>query len=576
MKIADLYALLGIRKDNKSFKKAETDVKRFADRTSKAMSKVGKALTSNLAGLVGVSALVIGARDAHAFRTSLLRLSIASKGSLGTLDQMQAKILEVSNATGIAKEEVLKGTASFISLTGDSETAAQSMGLFARVAQATGADIDDVARSGAALSQSMGIAGDDFEQAFSILIASGKAGSVELKDVSRVMAKLSAVSSNFAGGKGVDALAETGAALQLVTRAFGGKAKEGANALEQLMGSMVRAAPKLAKVGVGVFNVDPKTGKKTRKAFADIVTDINNSKLGLDPSKLIEVLGSKEALAAFEQLTKQPGEWESLTRATREATDTADDYAKASKNGAVKITKAWNKLKNTATKFFSKITVALAFVIDNTEAFEIAVASLGLAFLLLGRQAVAAGIKAAISWALAAAPFLLVAALIAIVFLLLEDLYQALTGGDSVIGDAWDSIVKSWGYAIDSFFNDLARSFRDAAKDARSFFSFIPGIDVPKTSLELDEERSRKARAAGPMSKAQRDSIKRSDSTIGDIVHAGGLLGASAFPGSNAGPSVKSSNATINASITINESAGGSDTAAQVEAGMARAIKAAQ
>lgn len=475
MKVADIFALLSLKTDKRSFDKSEAQINKFSSTVKRGLTKLTGFMKSQLGAIAGLTAVVFGVKNAHAFSTALVRLDVASKGALGGLDAMKTKILEVSDATGIAKEDVLQGTASFISLTGDAKTAAGAMELFAKVAQATGANIDDVARSGAALSQSMGIAGEDFEQAFSILIASGKAGSVELKDVSQVMAKLSAVSSQFAGGTGVGALAETGAALQLVTRAFGGRAKEGANALEKLMGSMVRAAPKLKKFGVEVFDIDPKTGQKTRREFNAIVKDIAESKLALDPTALIDALGSKEALAAFEQLTKVNGEWDALTDSTRNAKDVAQDYARVSKSAAVKATKAWNKFKNVLTRAFVAVLEILVAVIDHFEAIALTLGTVGIAFAIMSRQAIWAGIKVAAAWAPAVLGFILMTALLAALFLIFEDIVAFFQGKDSVLGTLFEIVAKRWGAALEKFFKGLERRFESMKLIADDFISFVTG-----------------------------------------------------------------------------------------------------
>lgn len=60
----------------------------------------------------------------------------------------------------------------------------------------------------------------------------------------------------------------------------------------------------------------------------------------------------------------------------------------------------------------------------------------------LSIAAVVAAAKAVVAWLAAAAPFIALAAAITLVLMLLEDLYQFITGGESVIGDL-DTYVRS-------------------------------------------------------------------------------------------------------------------------------------
>lgn len=492
LQVADLFAKLGFRVDKGSQAKAQASIGRFASATKKlllpaagAAAAVGFALKNALVGN-------------QAFDKSLVRLEVASKGLLGTSDQLKTKTLDVSDATGIARDAVLKGSASFISLTGDSKTAGEQMELFAKVSQGTGADMDDVARSGAAMSQSMGIAGEDFEKAFSILIAGGKAGSVELKDVAQVMAKLSAVSSNFAGGKGVKALADTSAALQLVTRAFGGSASEGANALQKLMGTMVKSAPKLKAAGVEVFSVDPETGKKVRRNFQDIIQDIENSTLSSDPTALAQAFGSKEALAAFEQLVKNKDEWSNLAAEVLNANDVSEDYATVSRKASFQIAKAWNKAGNFMIKVADGITTFLFGIGENFEAIKITVLLVAAAFMVFRSAAVAAGIasaaagaKSAAMWLLGVAPLLLIILLIAALYLAVQDFISFLQGKDSLFGEIFDGPVEQWLLDIEKFFLQAEKDFKEFGKNVQKWlFGGSGGDIVQRARTMLDDKAS--------------------------------------------------------------------------------------
>jgi len=495
MQVADLFARMGFRVDKGQQAKAQASIQRFG-----AMAK--KALLP-LAGLASGAALFQALRGNQEFAKSLVRLEIASKGAIGTSDELRKKILQVSDATGIARDKVLQGAASFISLTGDSKSAADQLETFAKVAQASGADTDDVARSAAAMSQSMGIASKDFEKGFSILIAGGKAGSVELKNVAQVMAKLSAVSSNFAGGTGLDALASTSAGLQLVTRAFGGEASEGANALRKLMGTMVKSAPKLKEAGVSIFNVDPETGKKVRRNFQDIIEDIEKSSLSKDPTALAQAFGSKEALAAYEQLVLNKDEWRALTKEVRNANDVQEDYAKVSAKASIKISKAWNKVSNLILRGAAAVTDVLMVLAGSFDAVKVTVLLAVSAFALFRIASVAAALQTAAAWALAAAPIILMVGLIALLYLIVQDFLTFMEGGESVIGTIWDGISQHWKDTLMEFFEWFEKKINSVALMADDFVSFFTGS-------ESKREKRNKAQAAAATAQFARDRSGRS------------------------------------------------------------------
>lgn len=69
---------------------------------------------------------------------------------------------------------------------------------------------------------------------------------------------------------------------------------------------------------------------------------------------------------------------------------------------------------------------------------------------IAGIEGITAAIGIASAWAAAAAPVLALAALFALVAIVLEDIYVALTGGDSLIGE----LGRKWTAFLDSWFNN--------------------------------------------------------------------------------------------------------------------------
>ncbi len=359
--------------DTRSFAKQLKDASKrwaaFGKGVGKGFGRSIKGIGKSLAGGAGRAAGMLGFGGAAVmigseiqktvkFEESLTRLKIASRGTIKNMGQFRDQVFAVSNATGVAREDVLQGASAYVTLTGDAKTASEAMGLFSRIQKATGSSMDDIASSAAAMTQNLKIAPEDFEKAFSILIAGGKAGSVELRDMAGLMASLAPLSERFAGGGGTSGLANLGAALQLTRQGFG-SAEEAATGLQALMGAIVQHADKLEDAGVKVFTKD-KDGTKRMRNFQEIVEAIGNSKLAKDPTKLTKALGRKEALAAFIQLTKVDGAWDDLAKSTMDAKDVSEDYATFQQSTSGQMQKAWNDIKN---------TVAAALTPDRIQAF---------------------------------------------------------------------------------------------------------------------------------------------------------------------------------------------------------------
>src|SRR5262245_15920561 len=200
MTIAELFVTLGIKADAKAIaeidrflRKSEKKADLFLDRWNKKAGKFlgGAIKTGLLAAGAGLAAVFVdGAKDALAFEKGLTRLDISSRGAMGSMRDVKNQILTVSRETGVAKEEILAGATAFVNLTGDGKAAKDSLMTFARVAQASGASMDDISAAAAAMNQNLKVNPAEFEKAFSILIRGGKLGAVELKDFAGLLAEL--------------------------------------------------------------------------------------------------------------------------------------------------------------------------------------------------------------------------------------------------------------------------------------------------------------------------------------------------------------------------------------------------
>ncbi len=394
MKVADLFAELGIKPDEKSIKAAQAKIDQFARkvehrfaetegklRSSMNIAKFGPKLgtvggalggfakrgmgavgslvggVASAAGALGPAAVGAGfalaAKDAFAFDDAMTQLQISSRGAMGSMGQVRDLMFNVSRETGVAKEELAAGAQQFIALTGDGKAAAGSLETFAKTQRATGASMSDISSTAAALNQQLGIMPNEMEKAFSILVAGGKEGAVEFKDMAGLMSSLSANFRQFGGSQGAGGLAFLSASFQTARKSFG-SASEAATGLEALMGAVVQHADKLKKgAGIEVFNVNAETGAKTLKSFEEILDSIANSKLATDPELLFETLGRKEAVKTVQELIRTKGAVRDLANSTMRANDVAEDYAKRQASASARLSKIWNDLKISAAEFFT-------------------------------------------------------------------------------------------------------------------------------------------------------------------------------------------------------------------------------
>lgn len=318
-------------------------------RLSKLAGELRTALGTGLAGVIATT-IGFGAKDALAFEEGLTNLEIASQGAMGNMAQVRQKILEVSEASGVAKEQLLGGAHAFVALTGDGKAASLAMETFARVSKAANTSVEDVARAAAGMQSTLGISAPEFEKAFSILIKGGKLGAVELSDFAGLLSELAPLMAQFSGGKGIEGLSTIGGAMQITMRGAGGSADKARTQLLRLMESF--SAPRTIKA-LKEFKINPFDKRGKQRNFIDIIEEMQRKGVFRDVRNLSTIFESSEARAAARQLGEVNGELRQLSTETRNATDVSTDYARAQQSSAAKAKKAWNNLKNAVTEAFT-------------------------------------------------------------------------------------------------------------------------------------------------------------------------------------------------------------------------------
>lgn len=240
---------------------------------------------------------VVGAAVHQSLRTGELanRLSVNSRQAGETAVNpriLQKEAEAVAGKTpGVKTDDLLRGLTTFVNLTGDLKSARSNASTFATVAQASGADLGDVATTAAAMAQKFGIkTAEEMEDAFASLYQQGKQGAMTLDQVASQMARLSAAGARF-GLKGATGLAQLGGLANLA-RTSTGSAEQASTSTEQMLAHFVQNAPKLLAAGVHVFD------QKTHKA-----NDINETIV-----QTVQKVGGQNMAAKTIQLQHLMGE----------------------------------------------------------------------------------------------------------------------------------------------------------------------------------------------------------------------------------------------------------------------------
>lgn len=180
-------------------------------------------------------------------------------------------------------------------------------------AKASGAAIEDVALSADSLSGSMKIGAKDMQRAFDILVAGGKAGKFELRDMAQYLPSLLPAFSAL-GYEGTEGLQKIVAMLQMA-RNQSGSSGEAATYLANVFQKMYseETAKKFKKFGVDL----PKALNKARKEGKDVMDvflDMAEIATKGDLSKLTRLFTDSEMQKGVRALLTQRQQMEALQR----------------------------------------------------------------------------------------------------------------------------------------------------------------------------------------------------------------------------------------------------------------------
>lgn len=343
------------REQARQAKQAERDAKRakkeLLSGTRSILGGVGQGLEVALGfqtagGIAGLADDVLG------YEKALARLQITADATPEAMRMFSGQVEQASRDTGINRNEILSAAAAYVALTGQMDVARASTATWAKIAQATGSTVGDIAQTAAAMSQQMGIGPAEMEATFSALAQQGKAGAIELKDLAGVMAQIAPMWGQFKGGKGLEGVRELGAALQIVKRGFGGEAEQTVTGLQGLLVALQKNAGRFKAHGIRIFDVD-KSGKETMRGVFDIVDSIAKSDLVKHPDAMEKAFGRVEAYRAYLQLVQNRDALHKFVDDSRDAGLIQRDFNTYMESSSAKLEKSWNAVKLTVIDLFT-------------------------------------------------------------------------------------------------------------------------------------------------------------------------------------------------------------------------------
>ncbi len=274
----ELINILGFKLEGeenlRKFNKGMDDAEKSAKTTSERVRSLGVA-----AGVVAAGAVALGTSAVKNFAAFERQMGRIGTNAGATADQVTQASREVQNlATKFALpiDEAVSGLDTLTASGVDLKEAMEFLPSILATAQASGASVDDVANTALKASSALKIQAGDMQKAFDIMVAGGKAGQFELKDMASYIPSLAGQFAQL-GYTGQDGLRHLIAILQT---------------LREDTGTAGEAATNAQNVFSKMFS------QETEKNFKGFGVDIRSE---IDKAKK----SGEDAISAYIRLTKE-------------------------------------------------------------------------------------------------------------------------------------------------------------------------------------------------------------------------------------------------------------------------------
>lgn len=317
-----------------------------------------------LAAAYGGSRIIGVAMDTE---SSLVSLGIVAGVSADRLAAAKAEIQGMAPALGVAQGELYRVLETLIAGGLSWGQALEILPQVVKTSKASATAMDEVAMASLAVVQNLGVGASEIQKAFDAMVAGGKAGSFELKDMAREFPAMAAAAARV-GMSGTEAVADLAAMAQIARKTAGSTSQAANNIVnffDKLSSPVTRK--KFASFGVDVRKVFEKA-KRDGRSFADAIIDEVERVSKGDPFVISELFEDKQARDFLNAVLANRQE---LARLRADVKDSAGAVDRDFKRVAETTREAWNRagaaIENASEKLGSKLAPAMSATADAVE-----------------------------------------------------------------------------------------------------------------------------------------------------------------------------------------------------------------
>ncbi len=220
-----------VTKSNSEFGRLQNKIQKTSemlDTLGQNMTKLGAGLTAAGGGLAYKLGIPQAIPEAFALEHRLRELGNVGQLSAKQLEDMDKRLGSISRYTNQYRSEISEGLNVLVASGIDPTAALDYMNVIGRTATAAGAEIVDISKTAFAVTDNLKVNVEDLGKTMDILAQAGKEGRFELKDMSAAFPSLTAGAAML-GMKGIPAVTQIGAALQVAMKGAGSAAEAATN-----------------------------------------------------------------------------------------------------------------------------------------------------------------------------------------------------------------------------------------------------------------------------------------------------------------------------------------------------------
>jgi len=289
---------------------------------------------------------------AASFDRRMTRIGITADATDQAVRGASKAIHAIAQETATPIDKVVDGLDALIARGRSLDDAMGFLPSVARAAAASGSDVDDIAKTAEAIGSNFKISSRDMEKAFEILVAGGKAGNFELKDMARYLPAL-APAAAAAGLKGAAGLEQLVAMLQVVQKGTG-TAEEATASFNNILSKMEseETAKRFGKFGIDLRKEMARARKQGRNLL-EVFEELSFKAVKGDLSKIPQLFSDMEFARGIRALLTYRGEWQKLAAEIRRDAPgaVARDLARATSDAQSSVDRLSNSWDRASRSF---------------------------------------------------------------------------------------------------------------------------------------------------------------------------------------------------------------------------------